>query len=195
MKTKLLLSLASFLILATAFVLVRPSIAQRGGGSHGAPPAHSAPPARSSAPRANQGRVPPPPAARTNPGEQRQTEHLPTGHVNDTPHVNHGQWYGHEAPNDPRFRLDRPFEHGRFQHFGPGYRYGFFRVDANLHRFWFPGGYFFDVAAWDWPLFSDWCWDCGEDYVVYEDLDHPGWYILYNVYTGAYVHVQYMGGM
>jgi len=49
------------------------------------------------------------------------------------------------------------------------------------------------VADWDWPICADWCWDCGDDFVVYEDPDHTGWYMLYNVHTGVYVHVSYMG--
>ncbi len=67
------------------------------------------------------------------------------------------------------------------------------RFDRDHHRFWFPGGFSFEVAAWDWPICADWCWDCGDDFVVYEDADHAGWYMLYNVHTGAYVHVTYMG--
>ncbi len=52
---------------------------------------------------------------------------------------------------------------------------------------------FFEVASWDWPVCADWCWDCGDDFVVYEDPDHDGWYMLYNLHSGVYVHVTYMG--
>jgi hypothetical protein len=52
---------------------------------------------------------------------------------------------------------------------------------------------YFQVADWDWPICADWCSDCGDDFVVYEDPDHMGWYRLYNVHTGAYVHVSYLG--
>jgi hypothetical protein len=99
----------------------------------------------------------------------------------------------HDSPTDKRFHLDHPFEHGRFEHFGPTFRYRVERFDRDHHRFWFPGGFSFEVAAWDWPICADWCWDCGDDFVVYEDPDHSGWYMLYNVHTGVYVHVTYMG--
>jgi hypothetical protein len=144
-------------------------------------------------PRANQGRVPPAPPPHREPHAKPEPERHPTGHVNTTPHVNNDHWYGHDSPNDKRFHIDRPFEHGRFEHFGPTFRYRIERFDRDHHRFWLPGGFYFEVASWDWPICADWCWDCGDDFVVYEDSDHAGWYMLYNVHTGVYVHVTYMG--
>ena len=195
MKTRPALLFGFVLILSTVLTLAGADAAQRGArpGQSRAPQAR---PAQTRSvqvrPRGNQGRIPMAPPARSNPAEPRQAEHLPTGHVNDMPHVNHGQWFGHEQPNDVRFRIDQPFAHGRFARFGPSYRYRVTRIDPNLHRFWFRRS-FFDVAEWDWPLCADWCWDCGDDFTVYEDPDHAGWYLLYNIHTGVYVHVQYMG--
>jgi hypothetical protein len=148
--------------------------------------------ARQMAPRANEGHLPPAPTA-TGSKPADAGERLGGGHVNSSPHVNHNQWFGHDQADDTRYRLDRPFSHGRFEHFGPDFRYRFLRVDPYRHWFWFPSGFYFEIAAWDWPAFADWCWDCGDDFVVYEDPDHIGWYLLYNVHTGTYVHVQSMG--
>lgn len=162
---------------------------QRGGGGGGHPVA----PPHASMPRANGGHIPPAPARRPDANARPEAERHPDGHTNDTPHVRNDTWYGHASPNDPRFHLDHPFEHGHFEHVGPNYRYRVLRFDAGLHRFWFPGGFWFEVAAWDWFECADWCWTCGDDFVVYDDPDHPGWYLLYNVYTSQYVHVMYMG--
>jgi hypothetical protein len=162
----------------------RPAEPQRGEMQHPAPAANQ--------PRANQGHIPEAPPQRA-PRAKPEVERRPTGHINSTPHVNNNTWYGHAKPNDARFHLDHPWEHGRFEHIGPSYRYNIVRIDPNLHRFWLPNGYYFDIAAWDWALAQDWCWTCGDDFVVYEDPDHPGWYLLYNLMTGAFVHVMYMG--
>jgi len=143
-------------------------------------------------PRANQGRIPPPPPPRpagTKPEAERRE-----GRVNDMPHVSNDHWYGHDRPDDRRYHLDHPFEHGHFAHFGPTYRYNIVRIDPNLHRFWLPSGEYFEVPAWDWPLAAGWCWTCNaDDFVIYEDPDHPGWYLLYDLATGAFVHALFLG--
>jgi hypothetical protein len=144
-------------------------------------------------PRANQGRIPPAPSARHEQSVSPEGESR-DGRSDTTPHVNNDRWYGHDRPDDKRYHIDHPYPHGRLERFGPAYTYSIARVDRDHHRFWLPGGFFFEVASWDWPISADWCWDCGDDFVVYEDPDHIGWYLLYNTQTGAYVHVSYQGG-
>jgi hypothetical protein len=145
-------------------------------------------------PRANGGHLPPAPQARNDRQAGREAERFDDGRENHHPHVNNDRWYGHERGDDARFRVEHPYEHGRFERFGPSYRYRVQRIDRDHHRFWFPGGFYFEVAPWDWAAASSWCWDCGaDDFVVYDDTDHVGWYMLYNVHTGVYVHVQYLG--
>jgi hypothetical protein len=144
-------------------------------------------------PRGNQGRIPDPPQRREQNARPEPQRH-DGGRINSVPHVANDHWYGHDAPNDRRYHLDHPFEHGHFEHFGPQYRYRIERFDRDRHEFWFPGGFYFQIASWDWDVAANWCWDCdADDFVVYDDPDHPGWYLLYNVHTGQYIHVQYMG--
>ena len=146
------------------------------------------------APRANHGKIPDPPQRRESRSASPEQDRREGGRVNNLPHVNNDHWYGHDKPNDKRYHVDHPFEHGRFEHFGQSYRYKVERFDRDRHIFWFPGGFSFQVASWDWGVAADWCWDCdSDDFVVYEDPDHDGWYLLYNIHTGQYIHVMYMG--
>lgn len=126
-------------------------------------------------------------------GQQQQPRNFSDkpGHPN-APHVDNGKtWVGHDTGrNDPSLHMDHPWEHGHFTGgFGPSHRWRL--GGGGPGRFWF-NGWNWMVAPVDVMYCDGWMWDT-DQIIIYDDPDHVGWYLAYNVRLGTYVHVEFLG--
>ena len=169
--------------LAISLLCAVPAVAQKhsgGGGAHPLDAAHPPPPSHGPARTQDM-----PHNYQPDRGYRDQPGHP------DIPHVDGGKWVGHDTGrDDPRYRVEHPFEHGEFKG-GMGPHHEWRLAGGAPGRFWF-NNWYWSVAPADVGFCDGWLWD-SDDIVIYPDPDHPGWYLAYNVRLGTYVHVQYLG--
>jgi hypothetical protein len=183
-------------VLAAITFAALPALAQgRGEPQRGGQPPRGAPPRAAPPRQVGGGHIPqrgPAPAPRApQPAPQRAMDHDRSHPAAPHVDIHNNSWIGHDVRRDePGLRLSHPWEHGRFTgEFGPSHIYRLHGGD--FHRFGFDG-FFFSVAEPDWGYAGDWLWD-SDDIVLYDDPDHPGYYLAYNTRLGTYVHVEYQG--
>ena len=109
----------------------------------------------------------------------------------ESPHVDGGEWIGHDTGRlDEHYLVKHAWANGHYRGgFGPKHVWRLAGGEAG--RFWF-NGWMWSVAPYDAAYCHDWYWD-RDSIAIYQDPDHAGWYLAYNIRLGTFVHVNYTG--
>jgi hypothetical protein len=187
-------------LLAALLFTTAPVVAQGGGehqGGAGSGGEHSKGGGHAPQAEVGHGHIPAHGPARTTPHAPAAAAHGATrnfseapGHPN-APHVDAktDTWVGHDR-DEPGLHLAHPWAHGHFEgEIGPKRVY---RLEGGDYRRFSFEGVYFSVAPEDYAYCGDWLWG-SDDIVLYDDTDHPGFYLAYNVRLGTYVHIEYLG--
>ena len=108
----------------------------------------------------------------------------------------------YRVDND-RYRGDRGYRSSPSYRVGYGFRGGFshdfigprhvWRLEGGGRDRFFFRGFYFSVAAYDYPYANGWYWD-RDNIIIYDDPDNPGCYLAFNTRLGTYLHVTFDGG-
>jgi hypothetical protein len=123
-------------------------------------------------------------------------------HDRDDRHDNgrHKGWYKHgdrdwddyrdwDGDHD-RIRPGRYYPYGRYAYVGRPFIS--VSIDYRTRRALLYDRSTWVVAPYDIDRCRDWEWD-RDSVFVYDDDQHPGWYLLFNSRLGRYVHVEFAG--
>jgi hypothetical protein len=105
--------------------------------------------------------------------------------------------------DNDRYRGDRGYRSSPSYRVGYGFRGGFshdfigprhvWRLEGGGRDRFFFRGFYFRVAAYDYPYADGWYWD-RDNIIIYDDPDNAGCYLAFNTRLGIYLHVTFDGG-
>ena len=118
-------------------------------------------------------------------------------------------YHGNDRPDrNARYRDDHYYRGDRGYRPSPSYRggYGFrggfshdyigprhvWRLEGGGRDRFFFRGFYFRVAAYDYPYADGWYWD-RDNVIIYDDPDNSGCYLAFNTRLGTYLHVTFDG--
>jgi hypothetical protein len=143
---------------------------------------------------------------RNNGGWQRGDHGQPAYRIDQRGY--HGNDRNNRNDRDVRYRDDRDYRGNRSYRPLPGYRGGYgyrggfshdyigprhvWRLEGGGRDRFFFRGFYFRVAAYDYPRADGWYWD-RDNVIIYDDPDNVGCYLAFNTRLGTYIHVTFDG--